>query len=196
VQVIKIFETVFVVHCVSRCDAVVGGAGVRWHKLKRDEQIGRLMPWLLMAFALESEGCLMVHASLDLDLFVRSRLRDSFPVETNHLLFIAYSFHAPAVEFLKCCLQRNNNGGHGRQLWLIVAGKGGTEQAAFVFHRVAVTEIYQVEERIVFQKVIIKYFVAVLLVNVTSMAKPGIRILNTLLQNIRAVCIVDEFPLL
>lgn len=148
-----------------------------------------------MTLLLKSKGRQIVHAWLDLDLLVRSRVRDRLPVQPDHLLLVADGLYASAVELFESGLQRDADGWHWRQLRLVEAGEGRAEETALVLHGVAVAQFHQVVERVVFQEVRVKDFVAVLLVNVPAVAQPSIRVLDALPQRIGPVSIVNDLVL-
>lgn len=154
------------------------------------------MTGLLVALALKCECRLVTHSWFDLYLFVGGLLSYCLSIEANDLLFVAYSLHAAAVEFLQGAFESNANRWHRRQLWLIMTCKRRTKQATLIFHRIAIAEVDQIVEWVVLQKVIIKNLVTILLINVTSMAETSIWIFDAFFEDLGAVCVVDKFPLL
>lgn len=139
---------------------------VAWGDLLEDHvEVGGLGALLLVAFWGESQAGIGVHTCLNFNLLVTDRLGVGFAVKSNGLLLVADSFDAAVVKFFQSCGDNNLDGLHWGQLGLVNTSKGTTEERSLYLSAIFVADIVK---SIVFQEVVVKNSVAILLVNVTT----------------------------
>ena len=144
-----------------------------------------------MAFAVVSVVIMDVHARFDFYLFVGDFVGASFAIESHCLSRITDGFDAAVIEFLQSCWNTNLNSWHRWKPWLIHTSKCRSKQAAFNFSTASVANI---EERVVLQKVVIEYLIAILLINIPTM-KLALSIFHASSEYIRAILVENCFPL-
>jgi len=154
-------------------------------------KVGSWTPRLLVAFASKLLVVVWVHSSFNFNLLVANRLTSCLAVEADSLFLVTYCFDASRIEFLKCSWHLNLHCWHWRQLWLVDTSVGGAEETTF---NLSAASVAYIVERVIFQEVTIKYLVAILLVNVSTMMG-ALLVFNTSTEYVFAILIVNRFPL-
>jgi hypothetical protein len=146
---------------------------------------------LLVALSWESQTSVCVHASFDLYLLVADGLGVRFAIKGNSLLLVADCFDAAVVKFFKGCGDDHLDGWHWGELGLVDTAKSATEERSFDFCAVFVADIVK---SVIFQEVVVKNSIAILLVNVTSGVE-AIGTFDSLSEHINSILVINGFPL-
>ena len=144
-----------------------------------------------MTFSLKFLVVVRIHSSFDFNLLVANSLRSCFTIETDSLFLITYCFNTAGVKFLQGSWNLDFHCWHWWQLWFIHSTMGRAKETSFYFSSASVTDIV---ERIIFQEVTIKYLIAVLLIDVSTMMGPFI-VFHTCTKYVFSILVINCFPL-
>ena len=140
-----------------------------------------------MAFSFEGEAVNWVHSWLHLDLFVAVGLNESLTVEGDHLSLVVEGLDAAVVKLLQGSGYHYGNSWHGWKLGLVQSSESRSEETAIDLCSGLVTNV---EEAVVRQEEIVKYLVAILLVNIATLVDSSL-VLDSHSEEFRPILVID-----